>query len=447
MLYFFVWSAFLGLASHEQQSRAASVSQANHFLQELYFYPIATRESLLREFDPDQIVKDATVNFPRIDEMSGVSIIVYWAQLCPRRDRCDFSMIDQILEYWGKLGKKVVLCVATTGAPIEKIDSAKIEFVSATPDWVLREISTFQADSNNFIGAYRDWSAMANNPRYKFNFPRYDDRRFLREVKHLVRELGNRYDGNPAIAYMRIGTGKSGEDNPSGRIGQAWFTNHLWIEYSRKVEEYYLANFRKTHLEFDVLWMTIVAAGVKNGTPITSSEQKEAQRFIDDIVSEQIFIAYNGVGPRPAIEMPGATAADPRAECAGYNATPDNTTTPMDAAPYSQIERLRKRGVSFGLEGNALSDPCMYPGRIAALLDYYKPARFIFFGDAAALINFQRQGINDKNSYEVDDLVNVLVPWTNKKDSSERRAQAMSQINAFGTEIERLVRERVAVRQ
>src|SRR5262249_4513718 len=151
---------------------------------------------------------------------------------------------------------------------------------------------------------------------------RYDDRRFLREVKHLVRELGNRYDGNPAIAYMRIGTGKSGEDNPYGRIGQAWFTNHLWIEYSRKVLGYYVANFRKTHLEFDVLWMAIVAAGVKNATPITSSEQKEAQRFIDNIVNERIFIAYNGVGPRPAIEVPGATAADPGAECASYNPSP-----------------------------------------------------------------------------------------------------------------------------
>jgi len=442
-----LWSPFLGLASCEQQSREASVSQANHFLRELYFYPTAPRESLLREFDPDQIVKDATVNFPRIDEMSGVSIIVYWAQLCPRKGRCNFSMIDQILEYWGTLGKKVVLCVATTGAPIEKVESGRVQFVSATPDWILREISTFQSDSNNFIGVYRDWRAMANNPQYKFNFPRYDDQRFLREVKHLVRELGKRYDGNHAIAYMRIGTGKSGEDNPYGRIGQDWFTNHLWIEYSRKVKEYYLANFRKTHLEFDVLWMAIVAAGVRNATPITSSEQKEAQRFIDDLVSKRIFIAYNGVGPRPAIEVPGATAADPRAECAGYNASPDNTTTAMDAAPYSQIERLKQRGVSFGLEGNALSDPCMYPRRIAALLDYYRPARFIFFGDVAALINFQRQGINDKNSYEVDDLMNVFVPWTNKMDSAKRQAQAMPQVKAFGTEIERLVRERVAAKQ
>jgi hypothetical protein len=287
---------------------------------------------------------------------------------------------------------------------------------------------------------------MAKNPQYKFVFPRYDDPRFVQEVKELVHTLGKRYDGNPAISYMRIGTGKSGEDNPYGRIGMAWFTNHLWITFSRELTRCYLASFQKTRLEFDVLWTSIVAAGAKNATPITPNEQKEAQEFIDYVASKRIFIAYNGISARPTKnEVPGATAANPAGTCSGYSPQPDDTTTAMDAAPYAQIARLKKRGIAFGLEGNALSDPCMAPRRISAILERYRPARFVLFGDAAALINFWREGINDNNRYEIDQLTNALVPWTNKAEFLALKAEAMPRIKRFATEIDQLVRQSVVV--
>jgi hypothetical protein len=445
-----------GLLAFDSQSKSSSgrasdalpAERGGHFLGELYFYPIVTNDSFLHEFDPDWIVKDATVRFPRVEEMSGVSIIIYWAQLCPVKKRCNFAMIDQILAYWGKLGKKVVLCVSTMGAPIERFHGDHHEFVSATPDWVLKETATFQSDSNNFIGIYGDWKDMAKNPRYKFVFPRYDDSRFVREVKKLVDSLGERYDGNPAIAYMRIGIGKSGEDNPYGRVGMAWFTNHLWINFSREVTQYYLASFHKTRLEFDVLWTGIVVAGAKTATPITPNEQKEAQEFIDYVASKNIFIAFNGISNRPTKNaVPGATAANPAGTCAGYSPRPDETTAATDAAPLAQIERLKQKGIAFGLEGNALTDPCMAPSRISALLEWYKPERFIFFGDAAAVISFHREGMNDNNRYEIDHLTNVLVPWTSKAEFSAHQAEALPRIKQFAAEIEQLVRRSVLAGQ
>jgi hypothetical protein len=411
-------------------------------LRELYFYPVVSNESLLHEFDPDWIVKDATVRVPRIAEMSGISIIIAWSQLCPAENTCNYAMIDQILAYWGKLGKKVILCVATTGAPIERVSGATHEFVSATPDWVLRKVATFQADTNNFIGAYRDWKDMARNPQFKFSYPRYDDPRFVGEVQKLVRSLGERYDGNSAIAYMRIGTGKSGEDNPYGRIGMRWFTNSLWIRFSRQVTEFYLASFHRTRLEFDMLWTAIVAAGARTATPITAGEQREAQQFIDYVAAKNIFIAYNGIAPPPTKDaVKGATAANPGGTCIGYSPRPDATTPAMDAAPLAQVARLKQRGVAFGLEGNALSDPCMTPRRLSPLLRDYRPVRFVFFADAAAVINFAREGINDANRYEVDWLTNILVPWTNAAEFPAHQAQAMPRIKQFADELDRLVRE------
>jgi hypothetical protein len=46
--------------------------------------------------------------------------------------------------------------------------------------------------------------------------PRYDDPRFVSEVKKLVRQLSAHDDGNPTTSYVRICAGTAGEDNPSG---------------------------------------------------------------------------------------------------------------------------------------------------------------------------------------------------------------------------------------
>jgi hypothetical protein len=45
------------------------------------------------------------------------------------------------------------------------------------------------------------------------------------------------------IAHMRIGTCKQGEDNPVGRF-QPWFTNALWIDFSKQVMTAYAQNFQ-----------------------------------------------------------------------------------------------------------------------------------------------------------------------------------------------------------
>jgi hypothetical protein len=222
----------IGSEIPQQEKTNLSANTQNRYLKEIYFYPLVTDDSFRHEFDPEWIVRDATINFPTVREMSGVSIIIYWSQLCPSRSHCNFWLIDRILDFWRKAGKKVVLCVATIGAPIERDRAGTVEFVSATPAWVLAKTATFPSNSNNFIGIYRRWRNMSNNPDFTFVFPRYDDSNFVNEVKSLVRQLGKRYDGNPVISYMRIGTGKSGEDNPYGRFGTTWFTNSLWVSFS-----------------------------------------------------------------------------------------------------------------------------------------------------------------------------------------------------------------------
>jgi hypothetical protein len=43
-------------------------------------------------------------------------------------------------------------------------------------------------------------------------YPWYDDPTFLKEAQKLIQQLGERYDGNPTLAYVRIATSKDCED-------------------------------------------------------------------------------------------------------------------------------------------------------------------------------------------------------------------------------------------
>jgi len=424
------------------------VHQSDHFLKELYFYPPFGVDPLRHLFDPDSIVQNATTNFPTVDAMSGIALNIYWSQLCPVEDQCNFSIIDRVIDFWRRSGKKVILSVAVIGPPLEKFTGSKKEFVSATPDWVLNRVATFQSPSNNFIGIFNDWKDMASNPLFSFPFPRYDDPRFVTEIEKLVRQLGERYDGNPTISYVRIGAGKAGEDNPIGRTngfgpntGMLGFTNDLWIRYSWQVADAYFASFRKSRLEFDALWMAIVAAGAKNITPITTSEQQEAAHFLDYVMGKHVFMAFNG-SPRATNNVPGATAANPDGVmCTGFSPRPDATTPPIVAAPYAEVEHWRRLGIPFGFEVAALSNPCDAPEMTRAILERYRPTRVIFFADWAALINFHHEGLNKQNQWEVDWLTNVFVPWTNASEFSAHQAQAMPRIKQFAAELDDLVRQ------
>jgi hypothetical protein len=425
--------------------------QSDHFLKELYFYLPFGIEPLQHLFDPDSIVKNATTNFPAVDAMSGIALNIYWSQLCPVEGQCNFSIIDRVLDFWRKAGRKVILSVAVIGPPLEKFIGSEKAFVSATPDWLLKAVSTFQSASNNFIGIFNDWRNMASNPLFSFPFPRYDDPRFVAEIEKLVRQLGERYDGNPTISYVRIGAGKAGEDNPIGRTngfglgtGMPGFTNHLWISYSRRVADAYFASFHKSRLEFDMGWMAVVAAGAKNITPITMSEQAQAEDFLDYVMSKDVFMTFDG-GPAATNSVPGATAANPQGvTCTGFSPRPDATTPPIVAAPYAEVEHWRRLGMPFGFEVAALSNPCDAPEMIRAILERYRPRRIIFFADWAALINFHHKGLNQQNKWEVDAMTNVFVPWTNAAEFPAHEAQAMPKIKQFADELDDLVEQILA---
>jgi hypothetical protein len=413
---------------------------------ELYFYPPFSADFQLHEFDPDRVVRNDTTDVSVVDGMSGIAIIIYWSQLCPTENQCNFEMIDRILAFWRERGKKVILAVSVIGSPMERVNAAGKTFASATPDWVLHKVATFQSPSNNFIGLFPDWKSLANNPSATFPFPRYDDARFVAEIRKLVRQLGERYDGNPTLAYVRIGAGKSSEDNPIGRTngfgpgtGMPGFTNHLWTTYSREVAAAYFDSFHRTRLEFNFDWIAVIAAQVRNVTPVTPAEASEAQAFLAELQRRNVFLTFDG-GPAPVKGVAGATAARPAGViCTGFGPEPSANMPATLAAPYAAVQRLEKMGIPFGLEIGALSDPCDTPATIAAILRFYRPERVIFFADTAAAIEFLHNGINARDSWEVQALTNAFIPFTNVADMPAHVQAATPEIKHFAGALEAAV--------
>ncbi|MGH9961833.1 MAG: hypothetical protein ACREBC_32670, partial [Pyrinomonadaceae bacterium] len=226
--------------------------------------------------------RQITLDFPAIDEMSGVALIVYWSQMCPSRFLCDFSLIDTVVDYWSRRSKRVILGVATVGYPILVNDEDSYE--TATPDWVLQDLRTYSSWASA-IGSKGD------RPYVYATFPSYGDPRFVDYVRDLVKRLA-KYDGYLGISYVRISTGILTEDFPSFR-GFKWeiagFGDLKWLDYCRRIVDIYLAHFRRSALEFDISYLSWAYV---RGAP---NVKAAVDQFIDYLISKRIFLAYNGL--------------------------------------------------------------------------------------------------------------------------------------------------------
>jgi hypothetical protein len=336
----------------------------------LYFYPppaifgtyqIATPAT----FRADQI----TTQFPEIREMSGVSLLICWNTICPREDQYDFSIIDQALAYWGAKGKKVVLGVGTVCFPVR---NAQGSLDSATPEWVLSKVSTYSEDVRVI-----PFTPDRAKQRAVFTLPSYFDPRFVEETRKMVLKLGQRYDGNPALAMVRIGTGILGEDNATFdglKASIPGWSKSKWLTYCRQMTDIYEEAFHKSQLEFDEGWVSIAEV---YGTP---EEQSAARAFLQYLNARHVFLAFNGL----------STEDYPLWETRGSGQfTPWQKTLITD---LQNLQQAKASGCPIGLEaigpttGSQMKDLVLVADMVKAL----SPDRLILFNETAAVLHYQR---------------------------------------------------------
>lgn len=317
----------------------------------LFLYPLPYRFADGHVLGSPQTMAAAQITggVPAVPQASGVVLMVYWSTLCPRQGGCDFGLIDDTLRYWRQRHRRVVLDVATEGFPM----STPAGMQGATPGWALAKIRTYVLPTR-LLGQ--------GSPQVRATMPDFTDDRYVTEVAGLVRLL-RRYDGNPAISQIRVGTGLMGEDNPL--IGPvmapvAGFTEQAWLAYTRRVAALYFAAFRRTELEFDIGRLSWLAAR-------GSAADKEAvDQFVTQLLRHRVLLAFDGLG----------------LECLRQIEHPDPRNGIGQSLRY--LQNYRSRGGRIGLEaiGHAAAPQMRDVQAVAQVVRRIEPDRLVLFTDA-----------------------------------------------------------------
>jgi len=162
-----------------------------------------------------------------LDDFPGLScayLRVPWSFLEPEEGRFNWSLLDTPAQRWIDRGKQIALRISSTESWMRW----------ATPEWV----HAAGAKGYNFtVGKGVD-------PNGPFWEPDYKDPVFLDKLDRFLAALARRYDGNPNVAFVDIGSfGVWGE-------GHSWASSKLPFDFeSRKIHvDLYCKHFKKTLL-------------------------------------------------------------------------------------------------------------------------------------------------------------------------------------------------------
>ena len=124
------------------------------------------------------------------DPLPGTSVVylrVLWSDIEPREGEFRWDLFDSVAQNWIKAGKKLafrIICCNQTE--------------NATPDWV-REAG---AKGIWFPPIYKE-KDIPGAERWE---PTYDDPVFLEKLTNFLKAFAARYDGDPSVAFMDIGS-------------------------------------------------------------------------------------------------------------------------------------------------------------------------------------------------------------------------------------------------
>ena len=322
----------------------------------LFVYPLAGKLPDGQVLQSPQTVNraQATVDVPRGGKINGVVLIIYWSTLCPEQDRCDFKLIDDVLTYWHQHSRRVVLDVAPIGYPYRTAQGLQ----NSVPAWVAKNVRSYTIQAKVLA---------EGRPQSDVAMPDFTDARFLARVSDLVRTM-QRYDGNPAVAQIRIASGLMGEDNPLiGPVlaSAAGFSERSWLDYTQRLATIYFENFKHTQLEFDIGRLAWMAA---RGSAV---DRQAVDAFIDVLLSHRVMLAFNGLnGDSLALlqkPVPGSGLS----------------------LALRLLQRYKERGGNIGLEAaNHAAAPAMRNiVAIQSVVGALKPDRLVMFSEPCCAEN------------------------------------------------------------
>ena len=126
------------------------------------------------------------------DPLPGTSVVylrVLWSDVEPKEGEFHWDIFDSVAQNWIKAGKQLafrVICCNQT--------------VNATPDWVR------EAGCKGLWFSYPGAKGSHNAEAAKRWEPTYDDPIFLEKLGNFLKAFAARYDGDPSVAFVDVGS-------------------------------------------------------------------------------------------------------------------------------------------------------------------------------------------------------------------------------------------------
>lgn len=163
-----------------------------------------------------------------VDDFPGISVVylrLAWSYLEPEEGKFDWAMVDTPAQRWIAKGKQVAF----------RITCSESSLPNATPEWV--------RNAGARIHYFRPRQGeVENSPQWE---PDFDDPIFLAKLDRFLAVAAERYDGNPEVAFIDVGSfGVWGEGHTGSTTRIAYPASTI-----RKHIDLYVKHFKHTQIE------------------------------------------------------------------------------------------------------------------------------------------------------------------------------------------------------
>ncbi len=171
--------------------------------------------------------------------LTGGNMTFFWQEIEVSDQVFDWSVVDEWLDAQAALGK-----MANIGFSVY---DGRCCGGSVIPPWMIweNENSVVRCDAMN-------WA-----------IPRYWDPYFLQQYNEFIQAFAQRYDNDPRVAWVEIGTGIFGEAKPADQgdlqcLLDAGLTPELWVETSMNIMDMFAQAFQNTALLYQFAPLYII---------------------------------------------------------------------------------------------------------------------------------------------------------------------------------------------
>jgi hypothetical protein len=153
---------------------------------------------------PGHLDAGRTGTYPEVD---NVAVLTHWGELEPTEGVYDWSLLDDSIEYWANLGKRIHFRISTDAMMISGYGYAK-----SVPEWLFQQYGV----------PYQE----RFDQGYTFKLPDYTNPVFMEKLETFLEAFADRYRDDPRLDIVDLrGYGTWGE----------WHSGHDFDSYAERI--------------------------------------------------------------------------------------------------------------------------------------------------------------------------------------------------------------------